>query len=130
MLDLIESYIIYHCCKFWLALLVMQSLHYSSLDLLMLSYTHALQSGVVRMLLEMYKLLHKRSYYLYFLVKSIWKNVVAMARRIILNEEPLKKLIENFGKFPIGTCIDKGEPRLLVTAVDIAEGITVTFDRL
>ena len=51
-----------------------------------------------------------------------------MARRIILNEEPLKKLIENFGKFPIGTCIDKGEPRLLVTAVDIAEGITVTFD--
>ena len=53
-----------------------------------------------------------------------------MARRIILNEEPLKKLIENFGKFPIGTCIDKGEPRLLVTAVDIAEGITVTFDTL
>ena len=36
--------------------------------------------------------------------------------------------IENFGKFPIGTCIDKGEPRLLVTAVDIAEGVTVTFD--
>ena len=49
-------------------------------------------------------------------------------KRIILNEEPLKKLIEKFGKFPIGTCIDKGEPRLLVTAVDIAEGITVTFD--
>lgn len=51
-----------------------------------------------------------------------------MAKRIILNEEPLKKLIVDFGKFPIGTCIDKGEPRLLVTAVDIAEGITVTFD--
>jgi NTE family protein len=51
-----------------------------------------------------------------------------MAKRIILNEEPLKKLIEKFGKFPIGTCIDKREPRLLVTAVDIAEGITVTFD--
>jgi NTE family protein len=44
------------------------------------------------------------------------------------NDEPLKKLIEDFGKFPIGTCFDKGEPRLLVTAVDIAEGITVTFD--
>lgn len=51
-----------------------------------------------------------------------------MAKRIILNEEPLKKIIENFGKFPVGTCIDKGEPRLLVTAVDISEGITVTFD--
>ena len=48
--------------------------------------------------------------------------------RVMLNDEPLKKLIENFGKFPIGTCIDKGEPRLLVTAVDIAEGKTVTFD--
>jgi predicted acylesterase/phospholipase RssA len=51
-----------------------------------------------------------------------------LAIRFMLNEEPLKKLIEKFGKFPIGTCIDKGEPRLLVTAVDIAEGITVTFD--
>lgn len=50
------------------------------------------------------------------------------AKRIMLNDEPLKKLIENFGKFPIGTRIDKGEPRLLITAVDIAEGITVTFD--
>jgi predicted acylesterase/phospholipase RssA len=51
-----------------------------------------------------------------------------IAKRIILNEEPLKKKIEEFGKFPIGTCIDKGEPRLLVTAVDIVEGIPVTFD--
>ncbi len=51
-----------------------------------------------------------------------------MAKRVMLNEEPLKKLIVDFGKFPVGTCIDKGEPRLLVTAVDIAEGITVTFD--
>ena len=50
------------------------------------------------------------------------------ANWVILNEEPLKKLIEEFGKFPIGTCIDKREPRLLVTAVDIAEGIPVTFD--
>jgi predicted acylesterase/phospholipase RssA len=46
----------------------------------------------------------------------------------LLNDEPLKKKIQEFGKFPIGTGFDKGQPRLLVTAVDIAEGITVTFD--
>ena len=41
---------------------------------------------------------------------------------------PLQLQIEAFGDFPIATSLDKGEPRLLVTAVDIAEGITVTFD--
>jgi NTE family protein len=51
-----------------------------------------------------------------------------LAKWVVLNDEPLKKRIEEFGKFPIGTRFDKGEPRLLVTAVDIAEGITVTFD--
>jgi NTE family protein len=50
------------------------------------------------------------------------------AKWFLLNDEPLKKQIEEFGKFPIGTRFDKGQPRLLVTAVDIAEGITVTFD--
>ena len=50
------------------------------------------------------------------------------AKWFLLNDEPLKKQIEEFGKFPIGTRFDKGQPRLLVTAVDIAEGIVVTFD--
>jgi NTE family protein len=50
------------------------------------------------------------------------------AKWFVLNDEPLQKQIEIFGAFPIGTSFDKGEPRLLVTAVDIAEGITVTFD--
>jgi NTE family protein len=51
-----------------------------------------------------------------------------IAKWFVFNEEPLQKQIEIFGTFPIGTSFDKGEPRLLVTAVDIAEGITVTFD--
>ena len=46
----------------------------------------------------------------------------------MLNDVPLQLQIEAFGDFPIATRLDKGEPRLLVTAVDIAEGITVTFD--
>ena len=50
------------------------------------------------------------------------------AKWILLNDEPLKRQIQEFGKFPIGTKFDNGQPRLLVTAVDIAEGITVTFD--
>ena len=51
-----------------------------------------------------------------------------LAKWVILNDEPLQRQIETFGKFPIATSFDEGEPRLLVTAVDIAEGITVTFD--
>ena len=50
------------------------------------------------------------------------------ATRYMLNDVPLQLQIEAFGDFPIATSLDKGEPRLLVTAVDIAEGITVTFD--
>jgi NTE family protein len=51
-----------------------------------------------------------------------------IAKWLVLNDEPLQKQIEVFGAFPIKSSFDKGEPRLLVTAVDIAEGITVTFD--
>jgi NTE family protein len=51
-----------------------------------------------------------------------------LAQWIMLNDEPLQKQIETFGNFPIATRLDEGEPRLLVTAVDIAEGTTVTFD--
>jgi hypothetical protein len=51
-----------------------------------------------------------------------------IAKWVVLNDEPLQKQLETFGTFPIGTSFDRGEPRLLITAVDIAEGITVTFD--
>jgi len=50
------------------------------------------------------------------------------ATRYMLNDVPLQLQIEAFEDFPIATSLDKGEPRLIVTAVDIAEGITVTFD--
>jgi NTE family protein len=46
----------------------------------------------------------------------------------VLNDAPLREQIDLFGDLPIATSFDKGEPRLLVTAVDIAEGIAVTFD--
>jgi NTE family protein len=49
-------------------------------------------------------------------------------RQLILNDEPLIKKLDEFGKFPIRSCFDNAEPRLLVTAVDIANGSTVTFD--
>jgi NTE family protein len=52
----------------------------------------------------------------------------ALAQWIVLDDAPLRSQIELFGDFPIATRFDKGEPRLLITAVDIAEGIAVTFD--
>ena len=42
--------------------------------------------------------------------------------------QPLRKSIEKFAKFPIATSFERGEPRLLVISVDAAEGTTVTFD--
>ena len=42
------------------------------------------------------------------------------------DNNPLRKSIERFAKFPIGT--DKNQPRLLVVAVDIQRGESVTFD--
>jgi len=47
---------------------------------------------------------------------------------MVLDDAPLQSQIELFGGLPIATRFDKGEPRLLITAVDIAEGIAVTFD--
>ena len=46
----------------------------------------------------------------------------------VYDNQPLRKSIEKFAKFPIATSFDKGEPRLLVISVDAAEGTTVTFD--
>jgi predicted acylesterase/phospholipase RssA len=47
---------------------------------------------------------------------------------LVYDNQPLRKSIEKFGKFPIATSFEKGEPRLLVVSVDAAEGTTVTFD--
>lgn len=44
------------------------------------------------------------------------------------NNEPLRKSIEKFARFPISTSFERGEPRLLVVCTDAAEGTTVTFD--
>jgi predicted acylesterase/phospholipase RssA len=55
-------------------------------------------------------------------------NQDALAHWVVLDDTPLQSQIELFGDLPIATRFDKGEPRLLITAVDIAEGIAVTFD--
>ena len=47
---------------------------------------------------------------------------------LVYDNQPLRKSIEKFTKFPIATSFDKGEPRLLVVSVDATEGTTVTFD--
>ncbi len=47
---------------------------------------------------------------------------------LVYDNQPLRKSIEKFAKFPIATSFDKGEPRLLVISVDAAEGTAVTFD--
>jgi len=44
------------------------------------------------------------------------------------SNEPLKKSLERFVKFPIATTQEANQPRLLLVAVDVAEGIPVTFD--
>jgi NTE family protein len=51
-----------------------------------------------------------------------------LTKWVILNDTPLREQIEIFGSFPIATRFDKRQPRLLVTAVDIAAGIPVSFD--
>ena len=44
------------------------------------------------------------------------------------SNEPLKKSLDRFVKFPIATSEEADQPRLLLVAVDVAEGIPVTFD--
>jgi len=46
----------------------------------------------------------------------------------LYDNQPLRKSVEKFARFPIATSFDRGEPRLLVISVDAAEGTTVTFD--
>ena len=46
----------------------------------------------------------------------------------IYDNKPLKESLEKFAKFPISTSFEKGEPRLLLVAVDIQEATPVVFD--
>ncbi|HKI08524.1 MAG TPA: patatin-like phospholipase family protein [Nitrososphaeraceae archaeon] len=41
---------------------------------------------------------------------------------------PLKRSLEKFCKFPIATSQENHQPRLILVAVDVAEGLPVTFD--
>jgi NTE family protein len=44
------------------------------------------------------------------------------------SNEPLKRSLERFAKFPIATTQEENQPRLIMVAVDVADGIPVTFD--
>jgi len=46
----------------------------------------------------------------------------------VYDNEPLKQSLEKFAKFPISTSFENNEPRLLLVAVDIQEGVPVVFD--
>jgi predicted acylesterase/phospholipase RssA/vacuolar-type H+-ATPase subunit H len=46
----------------------------------------------------------------------------------IYDNRPLKESLEKFAKFPISTSFEKGEPRLLLVAVDVQEATPVVFD--
>ncbi|MGH9977687.1 MAG: patatin-like phospholipase family protein [Nitrososphaeraceae archaeon] len=48
--------------------------------------------------------------------------------RYLYSNEPLKKSLEKFAKFPITTSYQNNEPRLLLVSVDVQEGSTVVFD--
>jgi NTE family protein len=47
---------------------------------------------------------------------------------LVYDNEPLRKSVERFVRFPIATSLEGKEPRLLVISVDAEEGTTVTFD--
>lgn len=44
------------------------------------------------------------------------------------SNEPLRKSLERFAKFPISTAFEENQPRLILVAVDVADGVPVTFD--
>ena len=46
----------------------------------------------------------------------------------IYDNKPLKEALEKFAKFPISTSFEKGEPRLLLVAVDVQDATPVVFD--
>ena len=47
---------------------------------------------------------------------------------LVYDNEPLRKSVERFVRFPIATSLERKEPRLLVISVDAEEGATATFD--
>jgi predicted acylesterase/phospholipase RssA len=75
-----------------------------------------LKSGVERVFLPVYP------------PKDDTKFYDSQNKWLAYNNEPLRKSIEKFAKFPIATSFERGEPRLLVVSTDAAEGTTVTFD--
>jgi NTE family protein len=46
----------------------------------------------------------------------------------LYSNEPLKKSLEKFANFPISTSYQEKEPRLLLVALDVQEGLSVVFD--
>ena len=44
------------------------------------------------------------------------------------SNEPLRKSLEKFAKFPIATSHEENQPRLILVSVDVADGVPVTFD--
>ena len=44
------------------------------------------------------------------------------------SNEPLRKSLEKFAKFPIATTYEENQPRLILVSVDVADGVPVTFD--
>jgi NTE family protein len=44
------------------------------------------------------------------------------------SNEPLRKSLERFAKFPIATSFEENQPRLILVSVDVADGVPVTFD--
>ena len=46
----------------------------------------------------------------------------------LYSNEPLRKSIEKYAKFPIATSFENNEPRLLLVSVDVQEGSPVVFD--
>jgi NTE family protein len=47
---------------------------------------------------------------------------------LLHSSKPLRESIEKYARFPILTDYKNKQPRLLVCSVDVAEGVTVTFD--
>jgi predicted acylesterase/phospholipase RssA len=47
---------------------------------------------------------------------------------LLHSNKPLRESVEKYSKFPILTDFKNKQPRLLVCSVDVAEGVTVTFD--
>jgi NTE family protein len=44
------------------------------------------------------------------------------------SNEPLRKSLKRFAKFPIASTFEENQPRLILVAVDVADGVPVTFD--